>query len=122
MKYNILLADESNTILEVVSFAFEYFDSKVFNATNYDEIHKLLENHEYDIILIEYNFSDEKLVKKIFNSKKGTKPFVFILSENTDFETKTKAKKMGIEGWILKPFIPEKLAKTLLQYIENNTE
>ncbi|MBN2890475.1 MAG: response regulator [Bacteroidales bacterium] len=117
MSYKVLLVDNSPTILEVMTFAFENNGFEITLAESQDKVYDYVKNYKFDLIIIDKTLCDGKIVSEIRKSVKNQNVFVFILSETSDFQTKFDAKSRGVSGWILKPFIPEKLVKTIRSYL-----
>jgi len=113
----ILLADTSATILEVLTFAFETIGNKIQIAESKDKLIEHINKNRYDLIIIDIDLFKEETIEQIKAYTKKHQTQIFILSENSDTQTKITAKENGITGWIVKPFIPEKLAKTIISYL-----
>lgn len=120
MSYNILLADDSFTILEVMTFAFEKNGFNITSVSSQKELDKHICSNSYNLIIIDNNFLKNELLRKIKNSEKNKNSYIFILSENSNSISKHRAKKLGASGWIIKPFIPEKLVKTIKTFLISN--
>lgn len=120
MPYNILFADDSIMINEVMEFAFEEDDFNVHFANTYAQVNSKISNFNFDLIIIDTDLNGFNLIDKIKKSEKNKNTEIFFLSENSDILDKKKAKIMGVSGWIVKPFIPEKLVKTLRIHLKNN--
>ncbi|MBN2663035.1 MAG: response regulator [Bacteroidales bacterium] len=120
MPYNVLFADDSLMINEVMEFAFEEDDFNAHFANTYAQVNSKISNTNFDLIIIDIDLNGYNLIDKIKKSEKNKNTEIFFLSENTDIADKKKAKKMGVSGWIVKPFIPEKLVKTLRIHLKKN--
>ena len=117
MTHKILLVDDSITLLEVMSFAFENYGFDVNIANSEQEAIKLFIEKKYNLIIFDNDLQKENLITRIRESKTNKQTFIFILSKNSNSTLKREAKKLGANGWIVKPFIPEKLVKTIKRFL-----
>ena len=67
--------------------------------------------------MLDYDLTGDNFVADLLQKSKSPKPYVFVLSEKNDFQSKCKIKKQGASGWIIKPFIPEKLVKDINEFL-----
>ena len=120
MSYKILFADDSRMINEVMAFTFikNGFDIKTCN--NIDEIEEKTKNFTFDIIIISQKLNGIKITEKLKKNGINANALFFILSNKTDISIKKEAKKHKVDGWIVKPFIPEKLTRTIKYHMLNN--
>lgn len=120
MSYKILFADDSRMINEVMEFALESEDFKADFSNTYAQVISKVRKNKYNLIIIDIQLNGFDVIKKIHKSEKNKNAEIFFLSENSDIEIKKKAKKNGVTGWIVKPFIPEKLVKRIKLYLQRN--
>jgi len=113
MPYEILFADNSVMINEVMEYAFEIKEFNADFASTYSQISARISTKKYDLIIIDIDLNGFNLIDKIRKTEINKKTEIFFLSENSDIEIKKKAKNKEVSGWIVKPFIPEKLVKTI---------
>lgn len=118
MSYKILFADDSAMINEVMEFAFDAEGLISDFASTFAQVNSKINTNKYDLILIDLNLNAYNLVERIKKSDQNNSTEVFFLSKNNDLENKKKAKSLGVSGWIVKPFIPEKLVKTLRRHLD----
>ena len=117
MPHKILLADNSSIILEVMNFGFEEEGFDITTINSRQELITLINTNKYDLIIIEDNLIKDNLIAKIKETENNTNSYIFVLSEDTNPISKRKMKKLGASGWIIKPFIPDKLIKTIKQFL-----
>ncbi len=110
----ILIGDISDTILDVLEFTFEKRNFAVMTARNSSGLLSALEEQDSDMVLLNTHLEDIEgieLVLKI-KEKKPQIPILF-MSNSQNFELKLNARKLGVDGWILKPFIAERLVEAI---------
>ncbi len=113
--YTFLLADNSTTLLDVMEFTLEKFNYKAFIATDVDGIFSTLENNRVDIVMLNDTIDGEdgtELAQKILERYDV---LLLMMSYSQNIELKLKAKKAGVMGWVVKPFIPEKLIRKIVK-------
>ncbi len=113
--YTFLLADTSKTILDVLVFTLEKFNYRAFIASKADEVFAVLEKNHIDIVLINDTIDGQdgtELAKKILSR---FDVLVLMMSYSQSLELKLKAKKAGVMGWVVKPFIPERLIRIIIK-------
>ncbi len=118
--YQILIVDSTETLLEVLSFAFEKYQMRVYTSRSIKEIEQLLLNQTFDLIIYELNFEEKDGISFAAFLRKELKKdtLLFLMSEIDKQEIKLRAKENGVDGWILKPFIAEQLAKNVRKYLK----
>ena len=112
MSKNILIVDDSESIREVVIFTLENAGYNVISAIDGLDALKKLEGQPVDLIITDLHMPHMDgigLIKEI--RKKDTYKFIPILYLTTESQhsLKMEAKQAGATGWIVKPFMPEKL-------------
>ncbi len=119
-KYHILFADNSEMINEVMQFAFEMDSFTVDTEINREEIIKKISSIKYDLIIISLEFDALKICNISKESEQNQQTPILIISTSNDKEIKKKAKSKGVSGWIIKPFVPEKLVKSIRLFLKMN--
>jgi len=113
MSKRILIVDDSESILEVVGFVLESSGFKVFKGIDgLDALNVLQECGLVDLIITDLhmpNMDGISFIKEV-RAKNDFKyvPILFLTTESQT-EKKLQAKEAGATGWIIKPFVPEKL-------------
>ena len=112
MEKTILIVDDSESIREVVVFTLENKGYNVFAAVDGKDALKYLDGHKIDLIITDLhmpNLDGLGLIKEV--RKMENYKFVPILYLTTESQQsiKLEAKQAGATGWIVKPFMPEKL-------------
>lgn len=122
MSYRILFADQSQMINEVMQFALDtdYFTANT--AQSYQRVYSLFNEKPYDLIIIDLEMNGLDLIERVKKSEYNSQTDIFIMSDKNDIDLKKNVKKIGASGWIEKPFIPEKLVKTILIYLQQKAK
>ncbi|WP_320051867.1 response regulator [uncultured Acetobacteroides sp.] len=112
MGKSILIVDDSESIREVVSFTLESAGHQVMKAVDGQDALKYLDGTHIDLVITDLHMPNKDgiaLIKEVRAS--GSYKFVPILFLTTESqaEKKLQAKEAGATGWIVKPFVPEKL-------------
>ena len=128
MAFNILVADDSETMRAVVKKAVEMAGVPVgefHEAVNGKEALEILAEQWIDVILSDINMPEMggmDLLKEI-NANEDFKriPLIFVTTESSDARM-DEAKKLGVAGYIKKPFVPETIKKILYEVLEKAYE
>lgn len=119
MAFNILVADDSETMRAVVKKTVEMSGVPVgefHEAANGKEALAILENNWIDVILSDINMPEMggmELLRAVNASKDYRRiPLIFITTESSEARVE-EAKRLGVAGYIKKPFVPETI-KTIL--------
>jgi len=113
----VVFVDDSKTVLLTAQMALQSLinDKKIelFTFENPLEfLDKVNNGFVYDLLITDINMPQMNgldMVKKIHeNMDLELKP-VLVLTTETSLEKKREARKLGISGWVTKPFTPDKL-------------
>ncbi|MBF0285215.1 MAG: response regulator [Magnetococcales bacterium] len=113
MAKKILVVDDSETIRQAVSFTLKNAGYDTSEAPNGLVALKEADSGKVDLVItdLNMNFMDGlELIRKLRGGA-GPNKFTPILMLTTEsaMEKKEEGKAAGATGWIVKPFIPEKL-------------
>ncbi|NLK14786.1 MAG: response regulator [Bacteroidales bacterium] len=116
----ILIVDDSESIREVVSFTLENAGHEVVKAVDGQDALKYLDGQKYDLIITDLhmpNLNGIELIKKVRTIEEYK--FIPILFLTTESQTakKMEARDAGATGWIVKPFVPEKLLEAIKKVV-----
>jgi len=120
----ILIVDDSEDILFSASLLLKKYFKVVTTETNPQLIPVLLENHEYDIVLLDMNFAKDQTSGKegfywLEQIKQLDKEIVVILiTAYGDVEIAVQAIRKGATDFVLKPWQNEKLLATISAALE----
>ena len=117
-KYHILFADNSEMINEVMQFAFEMDSFTVDTEMTSQKIIEKITTVKYDLIIISLEFDAFKICDTLNETLQNKQTPLIVISTSNDKEIKKKAKNKGVDGWIIKPFVPEKLVKSIRLFLK----
>ncbi len=112
----ILCVDDAATIRLLVKKTLEPEGFEVVEASNgHEAIHKS-ETEEIALFLVDVNMpvmDGFEFVKKIKETERyKNTPIIFLTTESST-QKKEMGKKLGVNGWIVKPFDPPSLVKVV---------
>lgn len=120
MKKTILIADDSESVREVVSFTLENAGYNVLIGEDGEDALKFLNGEEIHLVVTDLHMPKMdgiSLIKNIrANPAYEAVPILFLTTESQAAK-KEEAKAAGATGWIVKPFVPEKLLSTVQKVI-----
>jgi two-component system chemotaxis response regulator CheY len=120
MSKQILIADDSESIREILTFILQNAGYQVLQACDGSDALKYFDGRPIDLLLTDYhmpNLNGLELtvkVRQIDNYKYI--PILLLTTENQNEKIK-EAKDSGATGWLTKPFNSEKLLNTLRKVI-----
>lgn len=112
MEKTILIVDDSESIREVVNFTLENAGHKVLIAIDGVDALKFLNGDKIDLIITDLhmpNLDGIGLIKQVRTKEMYQYTPILFLTTESQQEKKLEAKNAGATGWIVKPFVPEKL-------------
>jgi two-component system, chemotaxis family, chemotaxis protein CheY len=116
MKKNIVVVEDSLTILEVLSFSLEKANYNVLTANCGNDALKFFDGRQIDLLITDLympKMTGLELVKAIKQiNEYNNIPILFLTTESQQSK-KIEAKKLGVTGWVIKPFVPEKLVSAI---------
>jgi two-component system chemotaxis response regulator CheY len=120
MAKHILIADDSESIREILAFSLERAGFNVLVAADGLDAVRFLDGRPIDLLLTDYhmpNLNGLELIAKVRETEAYR--FIPILVLTTEKQTHLirEAQKAGATGWLFKPFSTEKLIETLKRVI-----
>jgi len=112
MKKNILIADDSNTILRFTSLALRFYGHTVRAVRNGQEAVRALENEAFDIAMIDLVMPELdgcELLARINNNDRTKTMLVIVLTEEHNIKLIAKANALGVDDIVIKPFSPQEI-------------
>ena len=112
MGKTILIVDDSASIRAVVAFTLESAGYEVFAGEDGQDALKYLDGRKIDLMVTDLHMPNMdgleliKIVRQMDTYK--FIPILFLTTESQESK-KLEAKQAGATGWIIKPFVPEKL-------------
>lgn len=112
MAKTVLVVDDSESIREVVSYTLENEGYSVLRGVNGRDAldqcnHNIIDLVITDLYMPEMDGLEFIRTVRSFQQYKHI-PILFLTTES-QLSKKTEAKEAGATGWIVKPFVPEKL-------------
>ncbi len=121
MGKNILIVDDSESIREVVSFTLEDAGHSVISAVDGEDALARLEGvDKIDLIITDLHMPKMdgiELIREVRTDDKFKFTPILFLTTESQASKKMEAKEAGATGWIIKPFVPEKLLAALKKVI-----
>ncbi len=113
-----LIVDDSATIRQLVSMTLGRVGFTVVEAKNGKEALEKAKTERFDLVISDINMPimDGLEFLKEFRKFNRITPFL-ILTTETEASKKEVAKKHGATGWIVKPFKPDILLKTVKKVV-----
>jgi len=120
MEKNILIVDDSESIREVVGFTLTNAGHKVQVAVDGADALRYFDGSKIDLVVTDLhmpNMDGIELIKKV-REMEAYKfiPILFLTTESQQTK-KEEAKNAGATGWIVKPFVPEKLLAAISKVV-----
>lgn len=116
MAKTIMFVEDSESVREAVKFTLEKAGYNVILGTDGSDALKYLENPDIDLVLTDLympNMDGIGLIKEIRRNKNHKHVPILFLTTETHKHKKIEAREAGATGWIVKPFVPEKLIATI---------
>lgn len=120
MPKQILIADDSESIREILSFSLSNAGYQVLVATDGLDALKYFDGRSIDLLLTDYhmpNMNGLELTVKVRQIENYKFIPILVLTTEKQVEIMREAKDSGATGWLLKPFNTEKLLQTLRKVI-----
>lgn len=116
MGKRILAVDDSKTMRDMVSFTLKGAGYEVLVADDGVNALSALKGEEVDLIITDINMPNMNGIELVQNLR-GDPRFratpILILTTESDDGIKQQGRAAGATGWIVKPFVPEKLLKVV---------
>lgn len=116
----ILAADDSVSIRQMVSHTLKEAGYQVETANDGAEALRKAKSGQYDVIISDVNMPNMdglEFVRQVRSVPQYKFTPILMLTTETSAEKKSMGKSAGATGWIVKPFNPDTLLKTLQRVI-----
>lgn len=117
MSKTVLVVDDSVSMRQMVAFTLKQKQLAVVEGGNGKEALERLKSHKVDLIITDLNMPEMDGITFIRHVRASAGPhkFVPILMLTTESQDTKKAegKAAGATGWLVKPFVPEKLLQVI---------
>lgn len=120
MKKNILIVDDSESIREAVSFTLENAAYQVEKAVDGLDALQKLQTGAYQLIITDLhmpNMDGISLIREVRGKEEHKFTPILFLTTESQGAKKEEARAAGATGWIVKPFVPEKLVAVVQKLI-----
>jgi len=120
MKKAILVVDDSETIIDLLNFTLERENFDVYTANSVEKALKFLDGRLINLIITDLHmpgYSGIDFTRQVRLISEYRLIPILLLTTETRVEQKKIAKEAGATGWIVKPFVPEKLMNGIRKLI-----
>ena len=120
MKKTILIADDSESVREVVSFTLENAGYNVLVGVDGEDALKYLDGSDIHLVVTDLHMPKLDgigLIKEIRGKAAYQGVPILFLTTESQAAKKDEAKAAGATGWIIKPFVADKLLTAVLKVI-----
>lgn len=120
MSKRILVVDDSESIRELVGLTLESSGYQVSKGVDGQDAMKFLDGSEIDLVITDLNMPNVDGIQFIKEIRKttgyATIPILMLTTESQAAK-KDEAKAAGATGWIVKPFVQDKLLQVVKKVI-----
>jgi len=113
---HILSVDDSVSIREVVKLALQLGGFEVSSAKDGVEALKMAQEGTYDLVLCDVNMPNMDGIELI-RALRATPAYksvpILMLTTESDLVRRHEGKGAGATGWIVKPFLPDRLVEAV---------
>jgi len=116
MAKRIMAVDDSKTMRDMVSFTLKGAGYEVLVADDGVNAISALVGEDVDLIITDVNMPNMngiELVQKLREDPRFRATPILILTTESGDSLKQQGRAAGATGWIVKPFVPEKLLKVV---------
>ena len=121
MEKTILVADDSSSIRDLLSFTLEGAGYKVLCGTDGNDALKHFNGTDIDLVITDLhmpNLDGISLIKEVRTKLQYQFTPILLLTTESQTSKKQEAKAAGATGWIVKPFVQEKLLEVVQRLIK----
>ena len=112
MRKKVLIVDDSESIREVVNYTLTNAHYEVIVGTDGADALKYLDGSSINLIITDLNIPNKngiELIKEVRANDNYKFTPILVLTTESHNDKKLAAKTAGATGWIIKPFVTEKL-------------
>lgn len=113
---SILVVDDSNSIRQLATFTLKSKGHNIDEAQDGEEGLKKAQSQKYDLVLTDRNMpimNGIELTKRLRTLSQYKATPILMLTTDSEQDKKLEGKSAGVTGWIVKPFHPDTLLKTV---------
>ncbi|MGP1908562.1 response regulator transcription factor [Metabacillus sp. JX24] len=105
----ILLAEDEEVLRMLITDTLEDLGHQIDEASDGEEAYRLIQQHEYELIILDYMmpvYTGMELIKKIKKHPKQSGAKVIMLSAKSQAADQQSVLKAGADEFVSKPFSP----------------
>jgi two-component system chemotaxis response regulator CheY len=124
MPSTILIVDDSPTMRSMVRGALEADRHRVFEATDGRAALSALDSAAADLVITDINMPEMDgltLVRALRERAQYRFTPTLVLTTEASKEMKQRGREAGATGWLVKPFDPDQLRRTVLQVLRRSS-
>lgn len=117
---NILSVDDSASMRQMVSFTLKGDGHNVIDAADGKQALDLAAKQKFDLVLTDVNMpmmDGLALTKEFANCPLTGLPPILVLTTEAGSDKKQAGRQAGASGWLVKPFNPDRLLKTVAKVL-----
>lgn len=113
---HILSVDDSATMRQMVAMTLQQAGFEVTQSWNGEEALSKAESQKYSLVITDLHMPKMdglELIRRLRKLDEYRFVPILVLTTEATFETKQAGKAAGATGWIVKPFDPDQLVRTI---------
>lgn len=121
MSKRILIVDDSESIREVIHFTLERAGHDIVKAVDGKDALQYLDGQKFDLIITDLHMpvmDGIEFIKETRNIDSYRFTPILLLTTESQVIKKNEAREAGATGWIVKPFVPEKLLAAINKVVK----
>ncbi len=120
-QFHLLVADDEDSLRSVVATELRENNFLVHEATDGAEAISLLKQHTFDLALLDMKMPNKSGLDVLhFIHDNKIKMKVYMLTSMDDLNIALEAKKLGAEGYLLKPFNIDEVRERVVEALKKN--
>ncbi|WP_296703289.1 response regulator [Algoriphagus sp.] len=120
MSKTILIVDDSESIREIMNYTLENAEYNVLVGNDGEHAQSFLDGTPINLIITDLNMPKKngiELIKEIRQKEDYKYTPILVLTTESQVSKKQEAKEAGATGWIVKPFVTDKLLSVVQKVI-----
>jgi two-component system chemotaxis response regulator CheY len=120
MQKRILVVDDSESIRQLLSFILERAGFGVDSAIDGQDALTFLDGRTFDLVLTDLNMprmDGISLIRRVRSNEGYKRVPIVVLTTESQVSFKNDAKEAGATGWIVKPFVADKLLSVISKVV-----
>jgi len=120
MNKRVLIVDDSESIREVINYTLSNANYDVMAGIEGCDALRYLDGENISLIITDLNMPNKngiEFIKEVRERKEYKFTPILVLTTESQAEKKLEAKAAGATGWIIKPFVTEKLLAVIQKVV-----